>query len=107
MDVNTFFDRTKRFLIDFLSRETTWIRFVKDEVEKVELAFNGRMLAVYNLIDMDEIVSEVIEHMQRQIKNPALRDSKFVFDGVIHIEIVKWDFWCKLTLSHTIAMDEN
>ena len=40
MDVNTFFARTKRFLIDLLSRETrnravrsqasTWIRFVKD-----------------------------------------------------------------------------
>ena len=29
-----------------------------------------------------EIVSEMIEHMQQQIKNPALRDSKFVFDGV-------------------------
>ena len=121
MDVNTFFDRTKRFLIDLLSRETTsravrsqattWIRFVKDEVEKVELAFNSRMLAVYNLIDMDEIVSEMIEHMQQQIKNPALRDSKFVFDGVIHIEIVKWGFWHKLPLLpllwHANAMDEN
>ena len=47
MDVNTFFDRTKRFLIDLLSREamiravrsqaTTWIRSVKDGIESVEL----------------------------------------------------------------------
>ena len=97
MDVNTFFDRTKRFLIDFLSRETTsravrsqattWIRFVKDGIESVELAFNSRMLAVYNLSDMGEIASAMIEHMQQQIENPALRDSKFVFDGVIHMDI--------------------
>ena len=97
MDVNTFFDRTKRFLMDLLNRETTsravrsqattWIRLVKDEVEQVELTFNSRMLAVYNLSDMGEIVSEMIEHMQQQIENPALRDSKFVFDGVILMDI--------------------
>ena len=97
MDVNTFFDRTKRFLTDLFSRETTsravrsqattWIRFIKDEVEQVELEFNSRMLAVYNLSDMDEIVSAMIEHMSQQIENPALRDSKFVFNGVIHMDI--------------------
>ena len=97
MDVDTFFARTKRFLMDLLSRETTsravrsqvttWIRFVKDEVEQVELAFNSRMLAVYNLSDMGEIVSEMIEYMQQQIENPALRDSKFVFNRVIHMDI--------------------
>ena len=42
MDVDTFFARTKRFLMDLLSRETTnravrslattWIRFVKDRI---------------------------------------------------------------------------
>ena len=72
--------------MDLLSRETTsravcsqattWIRLVKNEVEQVELAFNSRMLAVYNLSDMDEIVSAMIEHMRQQIENPALRDSK-------------------------------
>ena len=97
MDVVTFFARTKRFLIDLLSRETrnravrsqatTWIRFVKDGIESVELAFNSRMLAIYNLSDMDEIVSAMIEHMYQQIENPALRDSKFVFNGVIHMNI--------------------
>ena len=81
MDVNTFFDGTKRFLMDLLSRETmsravrsqatTWIRFVKDGIESVELAFNSMMLSVYNLSDMDEIASAMIEHMQQQIENPA------------------------------------
>ena len=97
MDVDTFFTRSRKFLIDLLSRETinravrsqatTWIRFVKDEVEQIELAFNSRMLAVYNLSDMDEIVSAMIEHMKHQIKNPALRDNKFVFDRIIHTDI--------------------
>ena len=97
MDADTFFAKTKRFLIDLLSRETrtravcsqatTWIRFMKDRIESVELAFNSRMLAVYNLSDMGEIVFEMIKHMQKQIENPALRDSKFVFDGVIHTDI--------------------
>ena len=97
MDVNIFFDRTRKFLIELLSRETmnrvvhsqatTWIRFIKDGVEQVELAFNSRMLAVYNLSDMNGLVSEMIAHMQQQIENPALKDSKFVFDGVIHMDI--------------------
>ena len=39
------------------------------------------------LSDMDEIVSAMIEHMKLQIKNLALRDSKFVFDGVIGMNI--------------------
>ena len=45
------------------------------------------MLAVYNLSDMNGLVSEMITHMQQQIENTALRDSKFVFDGVIHMDI--------------------
>ena len=97
MDIDTFFTRTKRFLIDLLSRETrnrairsqatTWIRFVKDRIESVELAFNSRMLAVYNLSDMGEIVSAMIKHINQPTENPALRDSKFVFDGVIRMDI--------------------
>ena len=97
MGIDTFFAKTRKFLIDLLTRETmsravrsqatTWIRFVKDGIESVELAFNSRMLAVYNLSDMGEIVSEMIEHMQLQIKNPALTDSKFVFDGIIWMDI--------------------
>ena len=97
MDLDTFFSRTKKFLKDLLTRETrnravrsqatAWIRFLKDGVEQVELVFNSRMLSVYNLSDTDEIVSAVIEHIKQQIENPVLRDSKFVFDGVIHMNI--------------------
>ena len=64
----------------------TWIRFRKDG-ELVELAFNSRMVNVYNLSDMNEIMNKMITHMKQQIENPALSDSKFVFDEVLHMDI--------------------
>ena len=55
--------------------------------EYVKLAFNSRMTPVYALNDIDDIVRSMINHMAQQVENPALRDSKFVFDSVIHIYI--------------------
>ena len=97
LDVETYFARTRKFLIDLLNKETTnravrsqattWIRFVRDEVEQVSLAFNSRVMTVYNLNDKSEIVTAMIEHMAQQIDNPALRNSKFVFDRVLYMDI--------------------
>ena len=64
---------------------TTWIRFRKDR-ELVELVFNSRMVNVYNLSDMNEIVNEMITQIKQQIENPALSDNKFVFDEVLHMD---------------------
>ena len=60
MDPDTFFSRVRKFLIELLAKESRmgairsqamiWIRFRKDG-EMVELAFNSRMLNVYNLSD--------------------------------------------------------
>ena len=95
-DPNTFLNRIRRFVIDLLKREsrtgavraqtTTWIRFKKDD-ELVELPFNSRMTNVYNLSDLDEIVGEMIKHMKEQIENPALLNSRFVFDEVLFTNI--------------------
>ena len=95
MDPDTFLNRIRRFIIDLLKKEsrtgavrsqtTTWIRFRKDG-ELVEQAFNGRMMNVYNLSDMDEIVNEMIAHMKGQIENPALLNSRFIFDEVLYID---------------------
>ena len=97
MDVDTYFARTRKCLIDLLNKETTnrtvrsqatiWIRFVRDEIEQVSLAFNSRMMTVYSLNDKNEIVTAMIEHMAQQIENPALINSKFVFDRVLHMDI--------------------
>ena len=96
MDPDTFFARVRRFLVELLTKEsrtgavrsqaTTWIRFRKDR-EMVKLTFNSRMLNVYNLSDMNEIVNGMITHMAQQIENPALSDSKFVFDEVVHMDV--------------------
>ena len=69
------------------SQATIWIRFVRDEVEQVSLAFNSRMMTVYSLNDKNEIVTAMIEHMAQQIENPALRNSKFVFDKVLLMDV--------------------
>ena len=96
MDPDTFFNRVRRFVIDLITKEsrtravrsqaTTWIRFRKDG-EMVELAFNCRMLNVYNLSNINEIVNVMITHMVQQTENPALSDSKFVFDEVIRMDV--------------------
>ena len=96
MDPDTFLNRIRRFLIGLLKKElrmgavrsqtTTWIRFRKDG-ELVELAFNSRMMNVYNLSDMDEIMNGMIAHMKGQINNPALLNSRFVFDEVLYIDV--------------------
>ena len=96
MDPDTFFSRVRKFLIELLEKESrtgairlqemTWIRFRKDG-EMVELVFNGRMLDIYNLSNMNEIVNAMITNMAQQIENLALSDSKFVFDEVIRMDV--------------------
>ena len=96
MNPDTFFSRVRRFLIDLLKKEsrtaavrtqtTTWIRFRKDG-ELIKLAFSSRMVNVYNLSNMNEIVNEMIVRMKKQIENPALLNSRFVFDEVLHMDI--------------------
>ena len=96
MGPDTFLNRIRRFLIDLLKKEsrmgsvrsqtTTWIRFRKDR-ELVELAFNSRMTNVYNLSDMDEIVNEMIAHLKEQIENPALLNSRFIFNEVLFTNV--------------------
>ena len=96
MDLPTFFSKTKDSIVSVLKREsarrairsqtTTWIRFMKGS-EYVDLAFNSRVTPVYVLNDIDSLVRSMIDHMAQQVENPALRDSKFVFDSIIYTDI--------------------
>ena len=96
MDYDTFFNRIKSQLIVTLKKEskgrsvkvqtTTWIRFKQDE-ELVELAFNTRMTDVHNLSEVEEIVDEMIAHIKEQVENPALLNSRFVFDEFLFTNI--------------------
>ena len=68
------------------AQTTTWIRLKKDD-ELVELAFNSRMMNVYNLNDLDETVDEMINHTKEHIENPALLNSRFIFNEVLFTNI--------------------
>ena len=90
IDPDTFFELIKKDLINLIAKElnelrsariqtTTWIKFSKDE-EKVELAFNSRMTDFFKGSDFDQLFNGMINHMKEQIENPALTNSRFVFD---------------------------
>ena len=101
IDVDTFFNRIRKGLIELIKREpktrtsariqsTAWIRFVRDDEEgqeRVELAFNSLMTSVYQGSDLDQIVNGMIANMKFQIENPALQNSRFVFDEVLYLDV--------------------
>ena len=100
IDVDTFFDRIRKELIGLIERElktrtsariqtTAWIRFVRDDEEgqeRIELAFNSLMTSVYQGSKTDQIVDGMIANMKFQIENPALLNSRFVFDEFLYLD---------------------
>ena len=107
MDADTFFDRIRQNLIDLMNRiltdlgsarvqTTAWIRFrqaLEDDfgniigVNRAELPLNSRMTEIFQGSDLNEIVNEMFTHMKTQIENPALTNSRFVFDEVLLLDI--------------------
>ena len=107
MDIDTFFDRIRQNLIGLMNREltdlgsakvqrTAWIRFIQaleDDFgniigsNRVEKAFSGRMTEIHQGSDLDEIINEMLAHMKTQIENPALVNSRFVFDEVLFLDV--------------------
>ena len=69
---------------------TGWIRFVRDDEEgqeRIELAFNSLMTNVYRGSEPDQIVDGMITNMKFQIENPALLNSRFVFDEFLYLDV--------------------
>ena len=101
IDVDTFFNRIRKGLIELIKRKlktqtsariqtTAWIRYVRDDEEgqeMVELAFNSSMTSVYQGSGRDQIVSGIVDNMKFQIENPALLNSRFVFDEVLYLDV--------------------
>ena len=101
MDVGTFFNRIRNELIEVIKQElktrtsariqrTAWIRFVKDDKEgqeRVELAFNSLMMSFYRGSEMDQIVDGMTANMKFQIENPALLNSRFIFDEFLYLDV--------------------
>ena len=97
MDVETFFSRIGCTLNDLITVElktrtlakiqmTAWIRFAKDE-DRIDLAFNSLMASVYRESNLEKVVDEMFTHMRFQIQNPALLNSRFVFDEVLSVDV--------------------
>ena len=101
MDVDTFYNIIRKGLIELINRElktrtsariktTAWIRFIRDDEEgqeRVELAFNSLMTSVYRGSEPDHIVDGMIDNMKFEIENPALLNSRFVFDEVLYLDV--------------------
>ena len=101
IDVDTFFNRIRKGLIELIKQElktrtsariqtTAWIRFVRDVEEgqeRVELAFNSLMTSVYRGSEPDQIVDGMIANMKFQIENPALLNSRFVFNEFLYLDV--------------------
>ena len=101
IDIDMFFNRIGKRLIELIEGElktrtsariqmTAWIRFVRDDEEgqeRVALAFNSLMMSVYQGSKTDQIVDGMIANMKFQIENPALLNSKFVFDEFLYLDV--------------------
>ena len=111
IDVDTFFNRIRKELIELIKRElntrtsvriqtTAWIRFVRDGPpwgpgkahdeegqERVELAFNSLMTSVYRGFETDQIVDGMTANLKFQIENPALLNSRFVFNEFLYLDV--------------------
>ena len=79
---------------------TGWIRFVRDGPprgpceahdkegqERIELAFNSLMTSVYRGSKTDQIVEGMITNMKFPIENPALLNSRFVFNEFLYLDV--------------------
>ena len=101
MGIDMFINRIRKELIELIKRElktrtsarnqmTAWIRFIHDDEEgqeRVELAFNSLMTSVYRGSEPDQIVDRMIDNMKFQIENPALLNSRFVFDEFLYLDV--------------------
>ena len=101
IDGDTFFSRTRKELIELIKQElktrtsariqtTAWIRSVRDDdegQERVELAFNSLMMSVYRGSEPDQIVDGMIANMKFPVENPALLNSRFIFNEFLYLNI--------------------
>ena len=97
VDVDSFFNKVRGELIGTIMRElqtrrsvkvqtTIWIRFAKYD-EKIDMPFNSLMMNVHRGSELVLIVNAVMDRTRYQIDNPALRNSRFVFDRVLHMDL--------------------
>ena len=100
-----FYLKAFNYVIELFSKETetravkaqltAWIRFIKEDdieteehrLERADLAFNSRMGEIYGDSNMESLYERMTDEIKYQIENPALKDSKFVLDRVLYMDI--------------------
>lgn len=61
----------------------------------VENPFNSKMMEVFQGSNIEKILQNLFAHIKTQIENPALEESGFSIDSIMHLDI---DFhWVQLT----------
>ena len=101
MDVETFLKETRGSVANLITmknsriwiwqrcKQPAWIQFkveIKGEdgsiikVNETRKTFNSQMTEVFQGSDLGEIIEEMFTHMKTQVNNPALSNSRFVFD---------------------------
>ena len=55
--------------------------------DTVVMAFNSLMTRVFKGSDLDDIISGMFDNVKFQVENPALINSRFVFDEILYIDI--------------------
>ena len=97
MDPESFFKEIRRGLMEKIKQElvnrrsariqtNAWITFAKDN-ERIELVYNSRMMDLHRGSDLDQLVDEMFAHMMTQIENPALSNSRFIFDEILFLDV--------------------
>ena len=97
-----FFRKIRKDLINVINEQlddlksmkiqtTIWINFHKEgengEVTNIELPFNSKLTEIFEGSNLENILNGMISHMESQIENPKLLDSKFNFNKVIYLDI--------------------
>ena len=56
-------------------------------VDTIDKGFSSRMTEVFQGSNLDEVIDEMFAHTRAQIENPALANSRFVFDRVLSLDV--------------------
>ena len=56
-------------------------------VDMVDKVFNSQLTKVFEGSNLDEIIDKMFVHMRMQVENPALANSRFVFNQVLFLDV--------------------
>ena len=58
-----------------------------DAYIRIEKVFNSKMMEIFQGSDVDELLMEMFAHIKTQVEHPALPQSGFTIDRIMHLDI--------------------